>query len=59
MSVLDVMTERVAEIPFDRTVAFGACIVDVDFPTDAAGVGAFGCNAMEGIVKFRNAEKHF
>lgn len=47
MAVFDVLTELFAEFSLDGFVAFGACGVDVYFPADAAGVGAFAGDAME------------
>ena len=58
MTVFDVLTELFAEFSLDGFVAFGASFVDVDFPADAAGVGAFAGDAMERIIKSGNAEKH-
>lgn len=58
MTVFDVLTKFFSKIAFDFGVTFGACGVDVYFPADAAGVGAFAGDAMERIIKSGNAEKH-
>ena len=58
MSVFDVLLEPFAEFALNFGVALGALVIDVDFPTDATGVGAFAGNAMERIVEFWNTEKH-
>ena len=58
MTFFDVLVELFSEFAFDFGVAFGAFVVDVDFPADAAGVGAFAGGAMERIVKSRNAKEH-
>ena len=58
MTVFDVLTELFAEFSLDGFVALGASFVDVDFPADAAGIGAFVGDAMERIVKIRNSKKH-
>jgi hypothetical protein len=47
MTVFDVLAKFFSKIAFDFGVTFGACFVDVDFPADAAGVGAFAGDAME------------
>ena len=59
MSVFDVFAERVPEVVFDFRVTCCACLVDVDFPANAAGIGAFVCNATERIVKVGHTEEHF
>ena len=58
MIVFDVLAELFAEFSLDGFVALGASFVDVDFPADAAGIGAFVSDAMERIVKIRNSKKH-
>jgi hypothetical protein len=58
MSVFDVFAECVPEIAFDVCVTCCACLVDVDFPANAAGVGAFAGDATERIIKVRHAEEH-
>ena len=58
MTVFDVLTELFAEFSLDGFVALGASFVDVDFPADAAGVGAFAGDATERIVKIRCSENH-
>ena len=47
MSVHDVLAKNVADVAFDGVVAFCAFFVDVYFPADAAGVGAFTGDALE------------
>ena len=58
MSVFDVFAERVPEIAFDFRVTRCACLVDVDFPANAAGIGSFASDATERIIKVRHAEEH-
>ena len=58
MIVFDVLAELFAEFSLDGFVALGASFVDVDFPADAAGIGAFVGDAMERIIKIRNSKKH-
>ena len=58
MIVFDVLAELFAEFSLDGFVALGASFVDVDFPADATGIGAFVGDAMERIVKIRNSKKH-
>ena len=58
MTVFDVLTENFSVFAFELGVAFGASFVDVDFPADATGVGAFAGDATERIIKIRNTEKH-
>jgi hypothetical protein len=58
MTVFDVLTKFFSKIAFDFGVTFGACGVDVYFPADAAGVGAFSGDATERIVKIRCSENH-
>ena len=58
MIVFDVLAELFAEFSLDGFVALGASFVDVDFPADTAGIGAFVGDAMERIVKIRNSKKH-
>ena len=58
MIVFDVLAELFAEFSLDGFVTLGASFVDVDFPADAAGIGAFVGDAMERIVKIRNSKKH-
>ena len=58
MIVFDVFAELFSECAFDFGVAFGAFVVDVDFPADATSVGAFASDAVERIIKIRCAEKH-
>ena len=58
MIVFDVLAELFAEFSLDGFVALGASFVDVYFPADAAGVGAFSGDATERIVKIRNTKKH-
>ena len=58
MPVLDVLAEHLSKFAFDFGIALGASFVDVDFPADAAGIGAFVGDAMERIVKIRNSKKH-
>lgn len=58
MTVFDVLAELFAEFSLDGFVTFGACGVDVYFPADAAGVGAFAGDAMERIIKSGCSENH-
>ena len=58
MPIFDILPECVTKISFECGVTFGASFVNVDFPANATGVGTLACDAMERIVKCRNAEKH-
>ncbi len=58
MIVHDVLAENVADVTFDGFVALGAFFVNVYFPADATGIGAFPGDALERIVKIRNTENH-
>jgi hypothetical protein len=58
MVLFDALAELFAEFSLDGFVALGASFVDVDFPADAAGVGAFAGDATERIVKIRCSENH-
>lgn len=58
MIAFNVLVELFSKIAFDHGVTLGACFVNVNFPADATGVGAFAGDAMERIIKSGDAEKH-
>ena len=48
----------IPERAFDRAIVFIRIVIDIQFPSDAAVVGAFTSDAMKAVVKIRYAKQH-
>lgn len=50
--------KAVSERSFHGAVVFVGVVVDIQFPADAAVVGAGAADTVEAVIKVRDAKKH-